>query len=214
MPDFRVNEIFESIQGETTHAGRPCLFVRFTGCDLRCRYCDTRYAYEGGELWEAEAVLDRLRHFRSRFVTLTGGEPMLQPALPELCQMLIADGFEVAIETHGQRPLGALPIEVRRIVDLKTPGSGSEDTRLLNLADLRATDELKIVVTSRADFDWARQIVERFELDRRGLPIVFSPCFGEVAPRDLVAWLLDSGLDARIGLQLHKVIWDPGARGV
>ncbi len=213
MSSFRIDEIFESIQGETTHAGRPCLFVRFTGCDLRCRYCDTRYAYEGGTPWSGEAIVERLLGWHTRFVTLTGGEPTLQPGLPELCQRLIGRGFEVAIETHGQRPLGALPAGVRRIVDLKTPGSGCEDTRFVNLASLRACDEVKVVVTSRADFDWARRIVERFELDRR-LPVVFSPAFGEVDPRDLVAWLLDARLGARIGLQLHKFIWDPAARGV
>lgn len=213
MSSFRVNEIFESIQGETTHAGRPCLFVRFTGCDLRCRYCDTRYANEGGDLWDMETLLGTLRRFRSRFVTLTGGEPTLQPALPALCQALVSDGFEVAIETHGQRSLDALPPEVRCIVDLKTPGSGAEDTHFINLANLRLTDELKVVVTSREDFDWAAQIIERFELDRR-LPVVFSPAFGEVEPRDLVTWLLGSNLDARIGLQLHKFIWNPAARGV
>lgn len=213
MSSFLINEIFESIQGETTQAGRPCLFVRFTGCDLRCRYCDTRYAHEEGARWSGEKILERLRGRRTRFVTLTGGEPTLQRELPELCRDLLAEGFEVAIETHGQRPLDMLPAAVRRIVDLKTPGSGCEDTRLVNLAALRSSDELKVVVTSRADFDWARRIVERFELDRR-LPVVFSPAFGEVEPRDLVAWLLDSKLDARIGLQLHKLIWDPAARGV
>ena len=213
MNSFRVNEIFESVQGETTHAGRPCLFVRFTGCDLRCRYCDTRHAYDEGSLMSGEAIVDRLLGWRTRFVTLTGGEPTLQPSLATLCETLIDRGFEVAIETHGQRPLDHLPAAVRRIVDLKTPGSGSEDTRLINLAALRPNDELKVVVTSRADFDWARAIVERFHLDRR-LPVVFSPAFGEVDPRDLVAWLLDSGLDARLGLQLHKVIWDPTTRGV
>lgn len=213
MTSLRIDEIFESVQGETTQAGRPCLFVRFTGCDLRCRYCDTRYAYEGGALWSVERLLERLLGFHTRFVTLTGGEPTLQPGLVELCQTLIAQGFEVAVETHGQRPLDMLPVAVRRIVDLKTPGSGCEDTRLINLAALRPSDELKVVVTSRADFDWARQIVERFELDRR-LPVVFSPAFGEVEPRDLVTWLLDSKLAARIGLQLHKFIWDPAARGV
>lgn len=208
-----VNEIFESIQGETTHAGRPCVFVRFAGCDLRCGYCDTAYAFEGGLRMERAEILVRLSAYRSRFVTLTGGEPLLQRDLPELCHELIAAGWEVSVETHGQRDLSAIPAGVHRIVDLKTPGSGAEDRRFLNLSRLRPEDEVKVVVTSEGDFLWALEVVRRFELEKR-VPVVFSPAFGAVEPSELARWILESGVQARLGLQLHKYVWGPEARGV
>ncbi|HEY3447059.1 MAG TPA: 7-carboxy-7-deazaguanine synthase QueE [Myxococcales bacterium] len=210
---MRVTEIFQSIQGETTHAGRPCAFVRFAGCDQRCRYCDSSYAWQGGEERSADQILESLSGFATRFVTLTGGEPMLQKGIEDLCRRLQSAGWEVAVETHGQAPLETLPDGVRRIVDVKTPGSGAEDRTFLNLAGLRPGDEVKFVVTSRADFDWAVGISKRFALEGRA-PILLSPVFGQVEPRDLVAWLLESGLQARLNLQIHKVIWPADARGV
>jgi len=210
---MRVTEIFQSIQGETTHAGRPCAFVRFAGCDLRCSYCDSAYAWQGGEERSVEQIVEALSAFSTRFVTLTGGEPMLQKDIAALCRRLLEQGFEVALETHGQAPLEGLPGGVRRIVDVKTPGSGAQDRTFANLSSLRPGDEVKFVITSRADFDWAAGVCRRFGLEQR-VPVLLSPVFGAVDPKDLVAWLLESKLQARLNLQLHKLVWSPDARGV
>jgi len=210
---MRVSEIFLSIQGETTHAGRPCAFVRLTGCDLRCSYCDSAYAWEGGEEMSVDQILAALEPFAARFVTLTGGEPMLQEQTPELCRYLLAKGWEVALETHGQAPLDSLPQGVRRIVDVKTPGSGEEDLSFVNLRSLRPGDEVKFVVASEADFHWSVEVCRRFGLEGR-CPVLLSPVQGKVDPRDLVRWLLASGLAARLNLQLHKLVWPDRDRGV
>jgi 7-carboxy-7-deazaguanine synthase len=210
---MHVTEIFESIQGETTHAGRPCAFVRFTGCDLRCRYCDSTYAFHGGTAMSREQIVEALLRFKTRFVTLTGGEPMLQKELPQLCGDLLAKGFEVALETHGQAPLAGLPEGVRRIIDVKAPGSGEEDRAFLNLEDLRRGDELKFVIASEADFRWSLEVIRRFDLEGRA-PLLLSPVFGSVEPKDLVRWMLEAGLEARLNLQIHKYVWSPQARGV
>ena len=210
---MRVAEIFQSIQGETTHVGRPCAFVRLAGCDRRCRYCDSSYAWEGGTERSIDQILTALEPFGTRFVTVTGGEPMLQAQTPELCQRLLDAGWEVSLETHGQAPLAGLPAQVRRIVDVKTPGSGAEDRAFINLPFLRPGDEVKLVVTCEADFAWAVEVCRRYELEAR-VPILLSPAFGLVEPRELVGWLLASGLKARLGLQIHKYIWPPETRGV
>jgi len=210
---MRVTEIFFSIQGEGTRSGRPCVFVRFTGCDLRCRYCDTAYAFHGGREMSRVEILAAVAAHPCKFVLLTGGEPMLQRELPELARDLLARGFEVAVETHGQLPLDALPGEAIRIVDVKTPGSGEPAVDLSYLDRLAPHDEVKFVVTSEEDFRWSREVVERHRLEGR-VAVLFSPSFGQVEPRDLARWILDAGLDARLSLQLHKIVWDPGARGV
>jgi 7-carboxy-7-deazaguanine synthase len=210
---MRVTEIFHSIQGEGTRAGRPCVFVRFTGCDLRCSYCDTAYAFHGGREMSRAEILAAVEAHRCRFVLLTGGEPMLQRELPELAGDLLARGHEVAVETHGQRPLGALPREVIRIVDVKTPGSGEPPPDLSYLDGLALHDEVKFVVTSEEDFRWARGVVARHRLEGR-VAVLFSPAFGQVEPRDLARWILEAGLDARLSLQIHKIVWGPDARGV
>ena len=210
---MRVTEIFFSIQGEGTRAGRPCAFVRFTGCDLRCVYCDTAYAFHGGRDLGREEILARVARFPTRFVLLTGGEPLLQRDLPELARELLARGYEVAVETHGQRPLDALPREVVRIVDVKTPGSGEPATDLGWLDRLEPHDEVKFVVCSEDDFRWSREIVRRHRLEGR-VHVLFSPVWGSVEPRELARWLLESGLDARLSLQIHKVIWGADVRGV
>ncbi|HVI93516.1 MAG TPA: radical SAM protein [Anaeromyxobacter sp.] len=210
---MRVTEIFFSIQGEGTRAGRPCAFVRFTGCDLRCVYCDTAYAFHGGRDLGREEILAQVARFPTRFVLLTGGEPLLQRDLPELARELLARGYEVAVETHGQRPLDALPREVVRIVDVKTPGSGEPATDLGWLDRLEPHDEVKFVVCSEDDFRWSREIVRRHRLEGR-VHVLFSPVWGSVEPRELARWLLESGLDARLSLQIHKVIWGADVRGV
>jgi 7-carboxy-7-deazaguanine synthase len=210
---MRVTEIFFSIQGEGTRAGRPCVFVRFTGCDLRCVYCDTAYAFHGGRDLSQQEILERVAAFPCRFVLLTGGEPMLQKELPELSRALLAGGYEVAVETHGQRPLGGLPREVIRIVDVKTPASGEETRDFAYLEALASHDEVKFVVCSEADYRWSRDVVRRHRLEGRS-HVLFSPSWGQVDPKDLARWLLEDGLDARLSLQVHKVIWGAGARGV
>ena len=210
---MRVTEIFFSIQGEGTRAGRPCVFVRFTGCDLRCGYCDTAYAFHGGKDMRREEILREIALHPCRFVLLTGGEPMLQQELPELARELLARGYEVAVETHGQRPLQALPREVVRIVDVKTPGSGEEATDLGYLDALAPSDEVKFVICSEEDYRWSESVVRRHRLEGR-VHVLFSPAWGRVDPRDLARWMLASGLDARLSIQVHKVIWGPDVHGV
>lgn len=212
-PAMRVTEIFFSIQGEGTRAGRPCVFVRFTGCDLRCVYCDTAYAFHGGQDLSQEEILAAVARHPTRFVLLTGGEPMLQRDLPALSRELLARGYEVAIETHGQRPLDALPREAIRIVDVKTPGSGEPTTDFAYLDRLEPHDEVKFVVVSEEDFRWSHDVVRRHRLEGR-VHVLFSPVWGRVEPKDLARWMLESGVDARLSLQVHKVIWGADARGV
>jgi 7-carboxy-7-deazaguanine synthase len=210
----RVTEIFFSVQGESTHVGRPCVFVRFTGCDLRCGYCDTAYAFHGGRPMSQDEILAEVAKHPAKFVCLTGGEPLLQKDLPELASKLLAAGYVVSVETHGQRPMGDLPKGVHRIVDLKTPGSGEVHTDFALFAPLGADDELKVVVTSEADFHWAVARIREHGLHEKVGTVLFSPSHGSVAPRDLATWLLASGLDARLQVQLHKVVWGADARGV
>ncbi len=210
---MRVTEIFFSIQGEGTRAGRACVFVRFTGCDLRCVYCDTAYAFHGGSDMTRAEILESVARHPCRFVLLTGGEPMLQRELPDLARDLLARGYEVAVETHGQRPLEALPHQAIRIVDVKTPGSGEVATDLGYLDRLAPHDEVKFVICSEEDFRWSADVVRRHRLEGRAT-VLFSPSWGQVAARDLARWILDSGLDARMSIQIHKVIWGPDVRGV
>ncbi len=203
---MRVSEIFFSLQGEGSRAGLPCVFVRFTGCDLRCVYCDTAYAFHGGAEMTREAILAEVARFPCKLVLLTGGEPLLQRELPALARDLLERGYEVTVETHGQRPLDGLPEDVVRIADVKTPDSGEGATDLAWLARLRPADEVKFVVSSEADFAWSREVVRQHALEGR-VHLLFSPVWGKVEPRQLAAWLLDSGLQARLSLQIHKVIW-------
>ena len=203
---MRVTEIFHSIQGESTLAGEPTVFVRFTGCDLRCGYCDTAYAFYGGTQMSRAQILEEVAKYPARFVCLTGGEPTLQQDLPQLAQDLLDRGYQVSLETHGQRPLGAIPRGVRKIVDLKTPGSGEPHTDFSAFRELSPGDEVKVVVCSRDDFQWALSRLDELQLWGK-IPVLFSPSYGEVAPADLAAWVLACGRPARLQLQLHKVIW-------
>lgn len=211
---MRVTEIFFSIQGESTHAGRPCVFVRSTGCDLRCGYCDTAYAFHGGRTMTIEEVVAEVSRHPARFVCLTGGEPLLQKDLPALAQTLLDRGYAVSVETHGQLPMDRLPPAVHRIVDLKTPGSGEVHRDFGLFEPLNGNDELKVVVTSQDDFRWAVDRIREHRLDEKVGAVLFSPAHGAVTPRDLTEWLLASGLNARLQLQLHKIIWGPDVRGV
>jgi 7-carboxy-7-deazaguanine synthase len=209
----RVTEIFFSIQGESTHAGRPCAFVRFTGCDLRCQYCDTEYSFYGGRQMTRAEILAEVAKYPTKFVCLTGGEPVLQKELPELAQELLDRGYDVSLETHGQRPLDRIPPGVKKIVDLKTPGSEEPHTAFRELERLQPGDELKVVVCSESDFRWAVEVIDRLELWGR-VPVLFSPSHGQVSPLELSQWLLASGRPGRLQLQLHKIIWGADARGV
>lgn len=203
---LRVTEIFCSIQGESTHAGWPCVFVRLTGCNLRCRWCDTEYAFHGGEKLAVSEVVERVHGFGVRRVEITGGEPLLQRATPELASRLLAEGYEVLCETSGERDIDLLPSGVRRIVDFKAPGSGeSARNDWENVGRLRPGDEVKIVVADRRDFDWAVTEIRQRGLTR--VPVHLSPVHGELEPEVLAEWLLRSGLDVRLNLQLHKVLW-------
>lgn len=203
---MRVTEIFFSIQGESTLAGEPTVFVRFTGCDLRCGYCDTEYAFYGGRQMSRAEILDEVSKHPARFVCLTGGEPTLQKELPQLAQELLDRGYQVSLETHGQRPLEEVPRGVRKVVDLKTPGSREPHTDFTQLQNLLPGDEIKVVVCSHDDFRWAVAQLDRLKLWGR-VPVLFSPAYGEVAPQDLAQWVLQSGKPARMQLQLHKLIW-------
>ena len=203
---MRVTEIFYSIQGESTLAGEPTVFVRFTGCDLRCQYCDTEYAFYGGQQMSRGEILAEVAKHPARFVCLTGGEPTLQKELPQLAQDLLDRGYQVSLETHGQRPLGGIPSGVRKIVDLKTPGSTEPHADLSAFRDLQPGDEVKVVVCSREDFRWALRKLDEMDLWGR-VPVLFSPAYGQVAAQDLAGWVLESGKPARLQLQLHKLIW-------
>jgi len=211
---LRVNEIFHSIQGESSHAGRPCVFVRLTGCNLRCVWCDTAYAFHEGQTLTIDDVIERVRSYGCRLVEVTGGEPLLQPdAIPLLARLLDA-GFEVLLETGGSLSIRDVPRGVKRIVDVKCPASGeAQRNRWDNLDDLREGDELKFVLAGRADYDWAvREMRERALGDRA--PILFSPVHGAVDGADLARWVLDDGLAVRVQVQLHKVLWPSAQRGV
>ena len=210
---MRVTEIFHSIQGESTLAGEKCTFVRFTGCDLRCGYCDTEYAFHGGKNMERSEILAEVARLGAKFVCLTGGEPTLQKELPELAQELLDLGYTVSLETHGQRPLDRIPTGVRTIVDLKTPDSKEQHTDFSALAALGKGDELKVVVCSESDFRWALTVIDQLDLWSR-VPVLFSPAWGAVQPAELAQWILGSGRPARMQLQLHKIIWGAEARGV
>jgi 7-carboxy-7-deazaguanine synthase len=210
---MRVTEIFRSIQGEGSRAGRPCAFVRFTGCDLRCTWCDSTYTFQGGTERSRRSILEELEATGLRHVCLTGGEPLLQRELPALCADLVAAGWEVTVETHGQLDAEGLPPEVIRIFDVKAPGSGEETRDFGYLDRLRPHDEVKFVVASREDFEWSVEVARRHRLPGR-VSVLLSPVVPAVAPKDLVEWMLASSLEARISLQLHKLIWGPDARGV
>lgn len=210
---MRVTEIFRSIQGEGTRAGRPSVFIRFTGCDLRCRYCDTSYAFQGGQDLSRKEILSEIQRYPCRLVLLTGGEPMLQPEIHELTRDLLSSGYEVTIETHGQQPLDRLPPEAIRIADVKTPGSGEVTLDFDYLERLQPHDEVKFVICSEEDFRWSVEVIRRRRLEGR-LTILFSPATGLVDPKDLARWLLESGIEARLSLQLHQIIWGADVRGV
>lgn len=211
---MRITEIYASIHGESQYAGLPCTLVRTTGCDLRCTYCDTAYAFSGGRDMTIEEILAEVAGLAMPFVLLTGGEPMLQPETARLAEHLLAGGYRVAVETSGTHSLDGLPAEVLRIVDVKTPSSGeSQHVRWDVLAKLRAGDAVKFVLSDEADYHWSAEHVRRLGPVTRA-ELLFSPVHGQLDPKDLVAWLVRDRLPVRVNLQLHKYIWGASTRGV
>jgi 7-carboxy-7-deazaguanine synthase len=210
-----VYETYESIQGESTHVGRPCTFVRLAACDLRCRWCDTPYAFTGGTKMSVDDVLAAVEALGCRLVEITGGEPLLQADVYALMDRLIDRGYEVLVETGGHISIERLPARVVAIIDVKCPGSG-EAGRMHwpNLDLLRPTDEVKFVIADRADFDYADEVVRRCDLTNRARAVLFSPVHGVLAPPELARWILESRLPVRLQLQAHKYVWSPDARGV
>ena len=210
-----INEIFHSIQGESSHAGRPCVFVRLTACDLRCRWCDTPYAFHEGRKMTVDEVVADVESRGCPVVEVTGGEPLLQPDVYPLMQRLLDAGKTVLIETGGHRSIAQVPPGVIRIVDVKCPGSGeSEKNDWSNLAHLRATDEVKFVIADRRDYDFAREVVRREQLDGKVAAVLFSPVHGELDPKQLAEWVIADRLPVRVQLQVHKYIWSAETRGV
>ena len=210
-----VFEIYASVQGESTHVGRPCVFVRLAACDLRCRWCDTPYAFTGGRKMAVEEVVESVATYGCGLVEITGGEPLLQADVYPLMERLLASGYEVLLETGGHVPVVRVPEAVTAIVDVKCPGSGEADRmHWPNLDDLDANDEVKFVIADRADFDYAVDVVERHALTGRVHAVLFSPVHGMLAPHELATWILASKLPVRLQLQAHKYIWSPETRGV
>lgn len=211
---IKVTEIFHSIQGESTYAGRPCLFVRLTGCPLRCTWCDTTYAFHGGRDLTIEEIVGEVRSFDCPLVEVTGGEPLSQPESLGLLTRLCDEGFEVLLETSGAIDTAGVDRRVHVILDVKCPGSGMADQmHWPNLERLSAQDEAKFVIKDRADYEWARELVRREDLSTR-CTVLFSPVFSDVEVRQLAEWVLADKLPVRFQLQLHKYIWTPDMRGV
>jgi len=226
---MQITEIYRSIQGESSYAGLPCIFVRLTGCNLRCAWCDSEYTFTGGKRMSADEILAAVRAAgAAKLVEITGGEPLLQEReVVPLMVRLLAEGYTVLLETSGERPLARVPQAVVKIVDVKCPASGHGDSFALeNLGWLTARDEIKFVVADRADYEFARQFLCRHQLQDRVGSVIFSPAFAKTAsgsrdtthclldPRLLTEWLLADQLPVRLGLQLHKFIWDPSTKGV
>ena len=223
-----ITEIFKSIQGEGTRAGLPCIFVRLTGCNLRCVWCDTAYAFHGGTKQTLDEVMDKVHEFAGRnhrtvpLVEITGGEPLLQPETPALAERLLAENFTVMIETSGERFVGVLPGNVIKIVDVKCPDSGEGETfDLKNLEVVGPEDEIKFVISSRRDYEFARDFTAQHELAGKVRQVLFSPVFPDpegkwqgLSAREISEWILADQLPVRLGLQLHKFIWDPATKGV
>ena len=204
---LRIYEIFHSLQGETSRVGLPTVFVRLTGCPLRCRYCDTEYAFHGGATQSFEEILATVASYQAQYVCVTGGEPLAQKGCHELLKMLCDAGYQVSIETSGAMDISQVDQRVSVIMDIKTPGSGEESKNLWsNIAALSAKDEVKFVLVDRADFDWAKQTLGQYDLPSK-CPVLFSPVYKTLSPDQLAAWVLLDHLQVRMQVQLHKVIW-------
>ncbi len=214
-PSLKVNEVYFSVQGESTWVGLPCVFIRLTACDLRCTYCDTAYAFYEGKRRPLEEVLAEVLAYDCPLVELTGGEPLLQKASLPLMTALCDAGKTVLIETSGAHDISKIDPRVHRIMDLKTPGSGECARNFWpNIAHLTRRDEVKCVIGSREDYEWSREQVRTHGLADRVGTVLFSPVFGRIRPVEIVEWILEDRLPVRFQLQLHKFVWDPAERGV
>ena len=213
---LRVTEIFRSIQGESTHAGRPCTFVRLTGCPMRCTWCDSEYTFTGGDHLSIDEVLKRVRDFTCRLVEVTGGEPLAQREAFDLIGRLCEENYEVLIETGGYVSTEALDPRAKVILDVKCPASGeAERNHWPNLSRLRPElDEVKFVVADRADWDFARKVISDYDLENRARSILISPAWKQIDLPELANWIVESGMNARMQLQMHKYIWGPDVHGV
>ncbi|MBL6688503.1 MAG: 7-carboxy-7-deazaguanine synthase QueE [Pseudomonadales bacterium] len=205
---LRVSEVFYSLQGEASTTGRPTTFVRLTGCPLRCSYCDTAYAFQGGESLSLAQILEKVSANPAKLVTVTGGEPLAQPECIALLQSLIEAGFSVSLETSGALPIHSVPSEVSIVLDLKAPSSGEMHRNLYdNISALALKDQVKFVLADRADYDWARFKISEYELISRVGEVLLSPVYEALPPRQLADWVLSDGLAVRVQIQLHKLLW-------
>ncbi len=210
---LRLTEIFYSLQGEARTAGLPTVFVRLTGCPLRCHYCDTAYAFTGGEIHHLDAILEQVASYRPRHICVTGGEPLAQPNCLKLLEQLCDAGYQVSLETSGALDVSGVDVRVSKVVDLKTPGSGEVGRNLYaNLDHLTPNDQIKFVICSREDYDWAVSKLIEYRLEQRAGEVLFSPSHGQVVPRELAEWIVADNLPVRFQLQLHKILWndEPG----
>lgn len=205
---LRITEIFYSLQGEALTAGLPTVFIRLTGCPLRCHYCDTEYAFSGGQRMLLDDILTQVAEYKTHAVCVTGGEPLAQPGCADLVKILCDQGYDVSVETSGAMDIRPVDTRASRVVDLKTPGSGEvARNKLDNLQVLTAHDQIKFVLCDRADFDWASDMLRHYDLTRK-CTVWFSPSYGQLKPVDLAQWILDAHLPVRMQLQLHKLVWD------
>ncbi|MGH9842843.1 MAG: radical SAM protein [Blastocatellia bacterium] len=213
---MRITEIFHSIQGESSYAGLPCVFVRLTWCNLRCTWCDSEYTFTGGNEMSVDEVMERVRGYDCKLVEITGGEPLVQKReCVELARRLCDEGYTVLVETGGSLDASVLDPRAIKILDVKCPGSGESDRNFwANLEQLNPNDEIKFVIKDRADFDYALDIVRRYRLEERHPRVLFSPVWGETDLQEFASWILQSGVKARMQLQLHKYIWGPDVKGV
>ena len=211
---LKINEIYYSVQGESTHTGRPCIFIRLTYCNLRCSYCDTEYAFYEGKDMKIAQIISEIQQWDCNLVEVTGGEPLFQEECIDLLHELINSNYEVMLETGGSLSISEVPKKVIKIVDFKCPSSKMEKKNLWSIVDdLQGHDEVKFVIGNREDFDWAKDKITEYSLDKI-CTLLFSPTFGEIAPRLIVEWILADNLPVRMQMQMHKMIWSPEEKGV
>ena len=211
---LKINEIYYSVQGESTHSGCPCIFIRLTYCNLRCSYCDTEYAFYDGKDMEITDIMSEIKRWDCNLVEVTGGEPLFQEECIDLLHELINSNYEVMLETGGSLSISDVPKKVVKIVDFKCPSSGMVKKNLWSIVDdLQAHDEVKFVIGNREDFDWAKDRITEYSLDKI-CTLLFSPTFGEIDPQQIVEWILAENLPVRMQLQMHKMIWSPEEKGV
>ena len=211
---LKINEIFHSIQGESTRAGEPCVFIRLTGCNLRCTYCDTEYAFYEGTNEQIEDIINEVKRFNCQLVEVTGGEPLIQNGSFDLMKQLCDEGFDVMLETSGSLSVENVDARVKIILDLKSPSSGMEKKNLYaNLNWIKPLDEVKFVIGNREDYEWAKNVIEGFGITKKAV-ILFAVVFNKLEPVKLAEWILEDNLKVRFQLQMHKYIWDPNKRGV